>query len=71
MTDGLSEVDKRRLKSVHSEWVRSRDNRDFRRADRLRGYLENAGCLGPDYAMWHPVFEEPAHRQRRLKDRAK
>jgi len=63
----LSAEDKRQLSAVHGAWQQARAARDFVRADRLRRYLENAGCMGPDLAAWHPVFEEMPHRQRRLK----
>ncbi len=58
-----------RIDVVHQDWVASRAEKNYARADRLRGYLERSGCLGPNFDMWHPVFESPAHRQRRILER--
>ena len=65
----LNPAETSRLAKIHGEWSASRARRDWRRADRLRGYMERAGCMGPNMELWHPVFEEPAHRRRRLRDR--
>lgn len=69
MTEALQQRDVSRLSFVLDQWHVARANRDFARADRLRGYLERAGCMPPDYLRWHPVFESSAHRFRRLKER--
>lgn len=54
-----------RLRLIRDQWVAAREAEDYTRADRLRRYLENAGCLPPDYERWHAVFETSAHRARR------
>lgn len=65
----LTDQEASRLQSVHRQWSTARADRNWGRADRLRGYLERAGCMGKDMAHWHPVFEEPKHRARRLRER--
>lgn len=56
------------MAAVHGQWIAARTSREWIRADRLRGYLERAGCMGQNMERWHPVFEEPTHRRRRLRE---
>jgi len=56
--------------AIRVAWVTARERKDWAVADRLRRYLNNAGMLPPDYMYFHPVFESPQHRQRRLKAQA-
>ena len=58
------------MTSVHTAWSAARACKDWLRADRLRGYLERAGCMGANLDLWHAVFEDPKHRARRLRERA-
>ena len=69
MTDLLTPAEATRLASIHQAWAADRAARNWARADRLRGYLERAGCMGANLERWHPVFEEPKHRRRRLRER--
>lgn len=69
MTETLTAQEAGRLASIHRQWKEARGASNWGRADRLRGYLERAGCMGKDMAHWHPVFEEPKHRARRLRER--
>lgn len=66
MTEALRPPDIARLEFVHSEWLKAKAQKNYPRADRLRGYLERSGCMPPDYSKWHPVFEASAHRHRRI-----
>ena len=66
----LTDQEASRLQSVHRQWSMARASRNWGRADRLRGYLERAGCMGPNMERWHPVFEDPKHRSRRLRERS-
>lgn len=67
MMDRLSEVDARRLAVIHGKWQAARADKNWSRADRLRAYLEQAGCMGRNLELWHPVFESPRHRARRMR----
>lgn len=67
----LTDQEADRLQSVHGQWLTARASRNWARADRLRDYLERAGCMGRNMERWHPVFEDPKHRRRRLGDRDK
>ena len=58
------------VNSVHTAWSAARACKDWLRADRLRGYLWRAGCMGANLERWHAVFEDPKHRARRLRERA-
>jgi cysteinyl-tRNA synthetase len=69
MNDELNDADLRQMHAAHAAWTGARAAKDWQRADRLRKYLQNAGCMGPDYSRWNPVFEETPHRRRRLKGR--
>ena len=59
----------RNLTAIWLRWRRARSRKDWTRADALREELIAAGCVGPDYRKWHPVFEKPEHRQHRLASR--
>ena len=70
VNDSLTLTEAGRLTSVHTAWSAARACKDWLRADRLRGYLERAGCMGANLDLWHAVFEDPKHRARRLRERA-
>lgn len=69
MMEQLTTNEASRLASIHRMWAADRAARNWGRADRLRGYLERAGCMGENLERWHPVFEDPKHRRRRLRER--
>lgn len=69
MNYGLTTVEAARIEGIHKGWMKARQQKKYALADRFRSYLEKAGCLGADYKMWHPVFEAPLYRSRRLKAR--
>lgn len=66
MSDELSEADIAQMGAVWDAWQQARQDKDWTRADRLRAYLQRAGCVGDNLERWHPVFETSAHRSRRL-----
>ena len=68
-SDSMTLSEASRLASIHKAWLAARAARQWGMADRLRGYLERAGCMGQNMERWHPVFEEPTHRRRRLRER--
>lgn len=62
----LSPIERQELQALHSAWSSARRERDYPAADAIRAELSDYGCLPPDYAQWHPVFETPSHRKARL-----
>lgn len=66
MSEELTDAEALRLQRIHAAWTEARAAADWHRADRLRAYLQRAGCTGPDLDRWHPVFEDGPHRRRRI-----
>lgn len=54
------------LRQTWQEWTDARARGSYERADILRASLEAWGCLSPNYTRWNSVFEDAAHRAKRI-----
>jgi hypothetical protein len=62
----LTDSEAAELRAMHERWTTARAAKDWPTADELRCELMARGCMGEGLGRWHPVFESPVHRERRL-----
>lgn len=68
--DDLTDAEAAELAALHTEWKNARARRNYPLADRLRARLKDAGAMGRNLDLWHPVWESSAHREARINARA-
>lgn len=66
--DELTDYERSQLGVVYHAYIAAKEAKDYATSDKLRAELEDWGAMG-DYTKWHPVFESPAHRRKRLEAR--
>lgn len=69
MNDDLTEPEERRIFHAYRQWRHWLSAKNYRHADRYRKALTSMGCMGPDLAKWHAVFESSVCRTARLRRR--
>lgn len=69
VTDILTDVEEAELRFLTGRYVEERNAKNYVLSDAYRQQLFAAGIIDLKNPMWHPVFEDSGHRQKRLSAR--